>query len=102
MEIIIGIIVVVILIYFIFIKHGNLNFWHKVQRNPDVAYKYFLENEYWRVEDGINNRAQPSMDEGEWDGPFRFNVPSIGRVVKVYGKVGFYEHSQKELESIIE
>ncbi|MFQ5532074.1 MAG: hypothetical protein ACE5ES_05660 [Candidatus Nanoarchaeia archaeon] len=102
MEIIIGIIVVVVLIYVIFIKQGNLKFWQKVQRNPDVAYKYFLDNDCWRVEDGINDRTQPSKDVGEWDGPFRFNVPSIGRAVKVYGKVGFYEQSQNELESIIE
>lgn len=100
MEIVFAIIVVAVLVYFVVIRKGNYAFWQKVQRYPDIAYDFFLESDCWYVEDGINDIVQPSRVEGEWDGPFLLNLPN-GPVIKVWGKVGFYEESEKELDTIL-
>ena len=77
----------------IFIK-GNPRFWNKVRKNPDIALKFFLENDSWLVDPPKNSQ----INSKEWDGPFRFAVPSInGKVVKIYGKVGKYEKNQEKL-----
>jgi hypothetical protein len=101
MTIIIIIIAVVIIFYFVFIKQGNLKFWQLVQQNPEASYEHFLKSDHWSVVDGINESNQPSRSEGTWEGPFRFNVPSLGHTIKVYGKAGFYEQDQKELEELL-
>lgn len=102
MEFFITILVVVIIVYFVVFKKGNYAFWRKAQRQPDMAYHYFLENECWRVEDDVHDHEQPSRANGRWHGPFKLIVPSIGRTVTIYGKVGLYESSQDILEALLD
>ena len=70
-----------------------------MQRQPDLAYAYFLNHEAWRVEDGLNDDWQPSRHEGAWVGPFYLNLG--GSVVTVYSRADRYEASQIELDAYL-
>ncbi len=100
MKIVVSIALFLVVAYFLFFRNqkSGLSFWKKAQKNPILAYEYFLKSDVWCVEDGISSASQPDMSEGEWDGPFSLNVPHIG-MTKIFGKVGSYEESQKEFES---
>ena len=100
MKIILLILVIIIILIFILNKQGNLKFWKKVSKNPDLAYRLFLKSEDWYIEDCINSK--PENSEDRWDGPFFLNIPSINKTVKVYGKVGKYEKSQEYIISMLE
>ena len=102
MKIAIGIIILLVVVYFLFFRNqkSGLGFWKKAQRNPRVAYDLLLKSDVWHVDDGINLDSQPSMEEEEWDGPFRLNVPGLG-LIKIYGKVGYYQNSQDEIETVL-
>ena len=102
MEILFGLLVLALLFYFIVIRKGGFGFWRKAQKHPEVAYAYFVANESWRVEDGLNDDRQPSRQHGSWHGPFYLKVPSIGKTVRVYGKVGLYESSQAILDILLD
>ena len=102
MNVVIGIIIALVIFVKVVRKKGNLKFWQKVHKHPDLCYSYFLESDHWHVNDGLNNQTQPSMDIGKWDGPYYVSVPKLGLTVELYGKVGSYEESQSELESMID
>lgn len=102
MEILLGCIALGIIIYLVATRMGNFGFWKKVQSYPELSYVFFLGSECWRVEDGINDFTQPSRLVGEWHGPFYVRVPSLGVIIKVYGKVGCYEQSKKDLRVLID
>ncbi len=102
MEIFIGLLVLAVLFYFIVIRKGGFGFWRKAQNNPEFAYSYFVTSECWRVEDGFNDDWQPSRQQGNWHGPFHLRVPSLGKTVRVYGKVGLYESSQAILDGLLD
>jgi len=93
MGIFILVIISAAIIYFIYIKYGNLSFWSKAAKNPDFVYQYLLKDDAWIIDDGLSN-----MDKNEFDGPFSLYIPSIDKTIKFYGKVGEYEDSQKKLE----
>ena len=85
-----GIVWYLLIIYF----RGNPRFWNKVRKNPDLAVKLFLNNKSWIVNPPENFHIDPK----EWVGPFRLAVPALdGQVVKIYGKAGEYEESEREL-----
>lgn len=102
MKIGISIVVFVVAVYLIFFRNqkSGLKFWKKAQRNAAIAYGLFLEDDAWHVDAGIKNLEQPSMDVGEWDGPFWLNVPGIG-MIQLYGRVGYYEKSQNEMKQLL-
>ena len=79
--------------YFVIVKNGNLAFWKKAAKNPDFVYKQLSEDDSWLVDDGGTK-----IDKGIYDGPFLLYVPSIGKTIKFYGKIGKYEDSQKQIE----
>ena len=94
MYIIIAIIILAVLYYhFVVVKHGNLAFWKKAGKNPDFVYEQLSKDGTWLVDDGSTQ-----IDKSGYDGPFLLYVPSLGKAVKFYGKVGEYEHSQKRIE----
>ena len=80
---------------FSIMRKGNIPFWNKVRKNPDLALELFSQDEKnWLVEPP----AGKSINSEEWEGPFRLAVPSLdGRIIKIYGKVGKYKKSQKEI-----
>lgn len=92
----IGVILLVIIFYFLMKKQGNLGFWKKAAKNPEFVYKELANDDAWIVDDGVTE-----VDKKEYDGPFLLHVPSLGKIVKVYGKVGKYEDSQKRIEAIL-
>lgn len=101
MKIALSIAIILIVVYYLFFKgqKSGLSFWKKAQKNPELTYNFLLGSDAWYVDDGINNNSQPNMDVGEWDGPFRLNIPGIGWI-QVFGRVGFYEKSQTEFETL--
>lgn len=92
--IILTIIVLAILYYVVILRNGNLSFWKKAARNPDFVYEQFSQDNAWVIDDGITK-----IDKTGLDGPFLLYVPSIGKTIKFYGKVGEYEDSQKRIEA---
>lgn len=93
MSIFILIIILAVIFYFVYIKYGNLSFWRKAAKNPDFVYQHLLKDDAWILDDGISNKGKVELD-----GPFLLYVPSVGKTIKFYGKVGKYEDSQKKLE----
>lgn len=87
------IVVIGILYYFFVLRRGNLPFWRKAAKHPDFVYEQILRDGAWVIEDGATN-----IDKAGLDGPFLLYVPSIGRTVKFYGRVGVYEGSQDRIE----
>ncbi|MFA5134992.1 MAG: hypothetical protein WC505_04380 [Patescibacteria group bacterium] len=77
-------------------KQGGLGFWKKATKNPELVLKELMNDDAWIIDDGT-----AKVDEREYDGPFLLHVPSLGKMVKIYGKVGKYEDSQKRIEEIL-
>jgi hypothetical protein len=93
MYIIVAIIILVALYYyFVMVKHGNLAFWKKAGKNPDFVYEQLSKDDAWLIDDG-----SVQIDKSGYDGPFMLYVPSLGKTIKFYGKVGQYEDSQKRI-----
>jgi len=87
------IVVLAVLYYVVILRNGNLSFWKKAARNPDFVYEQFSQDDAWVIDDGTSQ-----IDKTELDGPFLLYVPSVGKTIKFYGKVGEYEDSQKKIE----
>lgn len=94
MSIFIWIVILAVIFYFVYIKYGNLSFWRKAAKNPDFVYQQLLKDDAWIIDDG-SSKTEKGKDD--LDGPFLLYVPSIGKTVKFYGKVGKYEDSQKRI-----
>jgi hypothetical protein len=92
--------IIAILLFYIFLKRrGNFDFWKLIAKFPDEAYDFFINEGSWIVfveKPGTN--FQDALPEGEWDGPFRLVVPSINRIVYIFGRVPDYHESQKEFK----
>ncbi len=81
---------------------GIMPFWKLVKNYPDEAFQWFLVQEEWEVlpyEFGKNYKEQFPCKE--WEGPFHLWVPSIGRRVCLFGKVGRYESSREMFIQLI-
>ncbi len=91
--IIIFIIIFAVISYVVMIKNGNLSFWKKAAKKPDFVYGHLLKDDAWVVDDGISK-----IEKDKFDGPFLLYIPSIGKTIKFYGKIGKYEDSQKRIE----
>lgn len=83
----------VFLVIVILVKLGNNEFWQTANKNPLIAYSFFLTNDCWFVINPLEDKSKPT--DGEWLGPFFLLVPHVGRV-KIYGKKGEIEQKQKE------
>lgn len=94
MNILFFIIILAVVFYVIYIKYGNLSFWRKAAKNPDFVYQQLLKDDAWIIDDG-SSKTEKGKDD--LDGPFLLYVPSIGKTVKFYGKIGRYEESQKRI-----
>ena len=88
--------------YFIFRK-GSFSFWKIVALNPDKAYEYFISNSCWKVLTGEQyENDDVKIDSSDWSGPYSLIVPKLGnRMIKIYGKVGYFEKSQEELINLL-
>jgi len=91
--IILTIIILGVLYYVVILRSGNLSFWKKAAKNPDFVYEQISQDDAWVIDDGRNE-----IDKTGLDGPFLLYVPSIGKTIKFYGKVGEYEESQNRIE----
>jgi len=93
--VIFGIVLVILYYFFVLKKQGNIDFWKKAGKSPDLAYQLFKEEDCWLVfEDKPLSRN--NFPPGEWDGPFRLSVPMLGgKTITVYGKVPDYVQSQQ-------
>ena len=86
--------------YFIFRK-GSFSFWKIVALNPDQAYEYFISKSCWKVLIGEPN-DNDKIDSSIWSGPYSLIVPRLGnRMIKIYGKVGYFEDSQDEFIKLV-
>jgi len=79
--------------YFVVVKHGDVAFWKKVSKNPEFFYEQLKKDEAWVIDDGSIN-----IDKNKYTGPFMLHVPSLGKVIRFYGKIGEYEDSQKRIK----
>lgn len=98
MEWLIGIAVVGFLYYrFIIVKSGNLKFWKAAHANPEAAYAFFKQNSCFVVFDSEPPGGYKSnLPSGDWDGPFKFPIPSQYKVVIVYGRSPEYQAAQED------
>lgn len=90
--VLISLVVIGLVYYFVVIRNGNLSFWKKAHRYPDIVYKEIQNDNAWVIDNGQD------LDKKGLDGPFRMYVPDLDRIVKFYGRVGVYEESQKRIE----
>lgn len=91
------ILVFIVIIFYILRKHGHSKFWKMTREHPELAYKLFSESSSWYIDNGT---GKPT--DGNWSGPFYFNLPNLNRLIKIYGKVGEYQKSQDEMLVILE
>jgi len=96
MKWLIGIAIVGFLFYrFVLVKSGNLKFWKVANSHPEDAYVFFKHNDCFVVFDSDPpGGCRANLLSGEWDGPFRLQVPSKDRVVTIYGRVPEYQSAQ--------
>lgn len=103
MNIFILLLCIITLWYFLIVRNGNLSFWQLVAKYPSVALGFFLKNEEaWFVDAGSLDQDKSILKIGEWDGPFQLMMPNMNnKMMKVFGKVGKYEESQKEFINLV-
>lgn len=92
-----GLVGVVLYLYAAFIlDSGNVEFWALAAKHPDRAFRHISTSPAWHV---FPSTAPPNFAEAfppeDWVGPFRLNVPGIGRV-EFMGRVAQYEESENE------
>lgn len=93
---VIGILFLLGVFYFVVVKKGNLSFWRKAAKNPDLVFKLLSEDDAWVIGDENKDLVDTKLD-----GPFLLYVPTVGKTVKFYGKAGEYEESQKRIEELL-
>ena len=91
--IVIVVVLATLFYYFVMYKNGNLSFWKKVAKNPDLFYEMTLNNEAWIIDDGKHE-----INKTKYDGPFSLYVPCVGKTIKYYGKIGKYIESERVIE----
>ncbi len=88
---------IVFLYWSIIVKAGNRKFWKIANSNPEDAYRFFDSSHYFTVFiDKPSGGYRNALPDGDWDGPFKMYVPSIGKSVTIYGQVPEYEAEQEE------
>lgn len=81
----------------VMVKEGNLSFWKVANSNPDEAYLFFEASAHFTVFiDKPSGGYRNALSDGDWDGPFKMYVPSIGKSVTIYGQAPMYEAEQEE------
>lgn len=104
MDWIILLLVGLILWIFFSLRAGKLTFWKLVGRHPNEAYQYFKNNpDVWKVIDSEDSKfiedflRTNANYKKEWVGPYRLYVPSLERVIQIFGKSDVYEKEQEKL-----
>ena len=64
---------------------SSVRFWRAAAKYPEAAYQWFTAEECWHI-----GESRPSPD---WSGPFRLYVPSLARMIRVYGHNPDFETS---------
>jgi hypothetical protein len=93
-----GIVISIVVAYAYFSTKGNVEFWELLTKHPDQGYLFLTTSEAWLIVEDSEDKKNMSKDF-KWDGPFIHYIPSMGKRVKLYGKVGEYEKSQEEFVS---
>lgn len=70
------------------LRYGRNDFWAVVNRNPELAARFFRESPSWFID-------EPPADD-DIVGPFPFFDPVAGRKVELYVVYGELETSQAE------
>jgi hypothetical protein len=70
----------------------SVRFWRVVVTYPEAAYQWFTIEDSWHV---VSDASQGSPPSGDWTGPFRLYVPSLGRWIRIYGRHPDLEQSQE-------
>lgn len=82
---------------FVLVKGGNLKFWGVVKDHPEEAYLFFKRNRCFMVFDSEPPGGyRAHLPTGDWDGPFKFLVPSQNMVVTIYGRLPEYQTAQDD------
>lgn len=80
---------------------GNVRFWNLLTQYPDEGYLFLKKSSSWYLIENKNDLEHLPKDF-KWHGPYPHYVPMLGRRIKLYGKVGEYEKSQKEFVKLWE
>lgn len=81
---------------------GVMDFWKLVAQNPDNAYEWFIQSEFWEVrEHPLSAENKQDFPASIWAGPFDLYVPSIERRICIFGKEGQYENSREQFIQMI-
>lgn len=94
--------------YYILYGKTSIKFWKLVKDSPEESFKYFSENkEIWSIvttEFGKKlldaNQKLEKDNKNKLIGPFKLFVPSLNKMVLIYGKDGFYQKDQDKLISL--
>jgi hypothetical protein len=76
-------------------KFGKLSFWKLAAKLPEQAFEHVSSDPAWVVHEG----SEPAPGAG-FAGPFRLNVPSLGRTLKLYAREDQIEESQQRFIEI--
>jgi hypothetical protein len=91
MEWVLTVIIAVAMYWFFVLRMGNLSFWQLAAKYPDEAYKHYLKDECWFIDEVPTN-----IDMKDVVGPFKLIVPELGRSISVYGIADQIDKSQDE------
>ena len=102
--VIIIIILVAAFLYWLLVHRPKNYFWKVASKYPDLAYKFFLSKDCWKVFEGrLPENHRSIVPKENWAGPFQLSVPKIGhKNIYVFGKYPDFKQSQDEFLRKIE
>jgi len=69
-------------------------FWRAAGKQPDRVYEMIRASEDWVVlDDGLPANLRDTWPKNQWTGPFRLDVPKLGRRVYFLGRHPQYKES---------
>jgi hypothetical protein len=69
-------------------RRPSSRFWQAAAKYPEAAYQWFTSENCWHI-----GESRPSDD---WIGPFHLYVPSVGQMIRIYGRQPDFEQSQQD------
>lgn len=97
----IGLVLVINVVFVLYSREAR--FWRAAGRAPDRVFDLMKGSDEWVVlEDGLPENLRKTWPKEQWTGPFRLDVPKLGKRVYFLGRNPQYKESAARiLESLI-
>ena len=77
---------------------GGFNFWKLARNHPDQIFSILNDDPAWKIFlSKPPGGYRSNLSEGEWHGPFKLYVPSVGSTVTIFGNDPEYLESQESI-----